>query len=354
MSSNVGIYEILAKDASSSNYNITYVSGILSINKKQLVAKVGNYERKYNEENPEFVIIYEGFAGIDNENSLSTLPIAKTSATQSSNVGTYSIDVIGGESTNYKFSYISGVLRINKAEQTLEWIQDLSNVQVGSQIELQAVASSGLPVKYTMESNNSASLYNVGSKTYIDCIAAGQFLLRAIQEGNANYEGTPRVTNEINIVGNTIADPTLTIIQGDEGLIKTQVAKGSIYTFTIEAANGWRIHSVSYNNEDVTNQLDTNNRFITPNINESVTLNVVFEDSQTGIATSRVSSAKILGTSFGIRIKDAKPKDVLNIYTLDGKLVKSLIIQSNEIDVQLQNNNTYIINLADLRVKVRL
>ena len=352
--SNVGTYEIVAKDASSNNYNIVYAPGVFTINKRLLVAKVGNFERIYGEENPSFTVEYEGFAGNDGESSLSIKPTAKTSAISTSNVGTYPINVSGGDATNYKFSYTSGVLTVNKAEQTIEWNQNLSNVQVGSQVELTAVASSGLPIEYTMESNNSASLYKVGTKTYIDCIAAGQILLRASQNGNNNYYGTPRVTNAINIVGNTIADPTLTIIQGEKGLIRTQVTKGSVYTFTIEATDGWKIHSVSFNDEDITEHLDAHNRFTTPNINASTTLNVVYESSADGISSAKVSSAKILGTSFGIKVENARLNEVLKVYTIDGKLVKKQKLQSSEVDVELPNNETYIINLEDLRVKVRL
>ena len=352
--SNVGTYDIIAKNASCKNYNIVYTPGTFTINKKLLIAKVGNYKRIYGKENPPFTIEYEGFAGNDGENSLSIKPVAKTSATSTSNVGTYNINVFGGEATNYNFSYTSGVLTINKAEQTIEWNQDLSNIKVGSQVELTAVASSGLPIEYTMESNNSASLYNVGTKTYIDCIASGKILLKAIQNGNNNYYGTPKVTNEINIIGNTITDPTLTIIQGEKGLIKTQVTKGSVYTFTIEATDGWKIHSVSFNDEDVTEQLDTHNRFTTPNINTSTTLNVVYESSSDGITSTKTPSAKILGTSFGIRIENANLNEILRIYTIDGNLVKEQKINSSELDVNLPNNETYIINLEGLRVKVRL
>lgn len=349
-----GTYEIIANGASSSNYNIVYIPGTLTINKRLLFIKVGNFERNYGEENPSFTIEYEGFVGNDSERSLSIKPTAKTSATSTSNVGTYPINVSGGDATNYKFSYTNGVLTVNKAEQSIDWNQDLSNVQVGSQIELTAVASSGLPIEYTMETNNSASLYKVGTKTYIDCIASGQFLLKAIQNGSNNYYGTPKVTNTINIVGNTIADPTLTIIQGEKGLIKTQVAKGSVYTFTIEATDGWKVHSVSFNDEDITEQLDAHNRFTTPNINASTTLNVVYETSADGICSTKVSSAKILGTSYGIKVENAKPNEVLKVYTIDGKLVKSQKLQSSEVDVDLPNNETYIINLEDIRVKVRL
>ena len=105
---------------------------------------------------------------------------------------------------------------------------------------------------------------------------------------------------------------------------------------------------------DITGKLNDNNRFTTPNINTSTTLNVVYESSADGISSTKVSSAKILGTSFGIKVENARPNEVLKVYTIDGKLVKSQKLQSSEVDVELPNNETYIINLEDLRVKVRL
>ena len=352
--SNAGHYEITVKEAQAKNYDITYTSGTLTINKRPLVAKVRNYERDYNADNPDFVVEYEGFMGADNENVLSTKPYAYSTANKSSNVGTYLIQVAGGESVNYDFSYVPGVLTINKAEQTLEWVQDLSNVPVGSQVELKAKASSGLPVQYTMEINNCASIYKAGKKTYIDCLAAGQILLKASQSGNENYYESPRATNALNIIGYTIIDPTLTIIQGEMGTIKTQVTKGSVHTFTIEAMSGWKIHSVSFNNVDVTKELDSNNRFTTANINENSTLNVVYESSIVGIQAAKKSYTKILGTSFGIRVQNAEINDILKVYTTNGEFIRSQRIVSPEMDIELPNNEIYVIAVGDVRVKVRL
>ena len=84
--SNAGTYEIAANGASSNNYNIVYIPGTLTINKRLLVAKVGNFERTYGEENPSFTIEYEGFVGNESESSLSVKPTAKTSAISTSNV----------------------------------------------------------------------------------------------------------------------------------------------------------------------------------------------------------------------------------------------------------------------------
>ena len=200
MSSKVGTYPIKASGASSSNYSISYVDGTLTITPRTLYASVGNYERLYNEDNPSFEVKYDGFVGNENENVLITKATASTTATKTSDVGSYPIDVTGGSADNYKFSYTSGILTINKAEQTISWEQDLSGLKVGDQVELLAVASSGLPITYTMDSNNFAELYSAGNnKKYLDCKAEGQFTIRATQDGNKNYYSSTRINKTVTI-----------------------------------------------------------------------------------------------------------------------------------------------------------
>lgn len=200
VSSKVGTYPIKASGASSSNYSISYVDGTLTITPRTLYASVGNYERLYNEDNPSFEVKYDGFVGNENENVLITKATASTTATKTSDVGSYPIDVTGGSADNYKFSYTSGILTINKAEQTISWEQDLSGLKVGDQVELLAVASSGLPITYTMANNNYAELYSAGNnKKYLDCKAEGQFTIRATQDGNKNYYSSTRINKTVTI-----------------------------------------------------------------------------------------------------------------------------------------------------------
>ncbi len=191
--SNVGTYEIKVGDTSSPNYSISFVNGTLTITPRTLIASVGNYERAYNEENPAFEVKYDGFVGNDDEKVLLSKPEAKTSATKTSDVGTYPINVTGGSADNYTFNYSSGILTINKAEQTITWEQDLSDLKVGDQVELKASVTSGLPIKYTMDSNSFAEIYTIGNKSYLDCKANGEFQIVAIQEGSKNYYSSTRI-----------------------------------------------------------------------------------------------------------------------------------------------------------------
>lgn len=211
LTSGVGTYEIKVGEASTPNYSISYVNGTLTITPRTLTASVGNYERIYNEENPAFVVNYEGFVGDDDVKVLTSNAVASTSATKTSDVGTYKINVTGGNADNYNFSYSSGVLTINKAEQTITWEQDLSNLKVGDQVELKAVASSGLPITYMMDDTHSAEIYNAGERVYLDCKQRGRFPIRAVQNGNKNYYSSPRVSNNVTITEEEAKDYIATL-----------------------------------------------------------------------------------------------------------------------------------------------
>ena len=199
LQSGVGTYEIKVSGATSPNYSISYVNGTLTITPRTLIASVGNYERPYNEENPHFEILYDGFMGDDNVKTLTAEPTIRTTAKKTSDVGVYTISLDGGKSENYSFTYTSGKLTINKAEQTISWEQDLTNLEVGNQILLEAFASSGLPITYKVSDETALEVYSAGTKCYLDCISSGDYLIYAVQEGKKNYYSSPRVRKTISI-----------------------------------------------------------------------------------------------------------------------------------------------------------
>ena len=119
----VGDYPIVVKQGSVKNNNVTYVNGILSITKAPLKVSVGNYEREEGEENPIFMINYEGWKNGENENVLIAKPTALTEATKESKAGTYTIVVKGGEAQNYEFKYMNGILTVTEVSGITEQIE---------------------------------------------------------------------------------------------------------------------------------------------------------------------------------------------------------------------------------------
>ena len=108
-----GKYTIQIDKGTVSNYNVSFVNGTLTIGKALLTVSVGNYERDEGQENPEFVLTYEGFKNHEDESVLTVKPVAATSATVNSPAGEYDIIVSGGEALNYDFKYVNGKLTVN-------------------------------------------------------------------------------------------------------------------------------------------------------------------------------------------------------------------------------------------------
>lgn len=206
--SNAGEYEIEPLNAMAHNYTIDYKKGTLSINKRNLTASVGNYTKIYGSENPQFEINYIGFVNNEDKSALTNAPNIVCSANKSSDVGSYPISLEGGNAMNYDINkYISGTLTIEKADQIITWNQDLSNVQMYSQIALEASSSVHLPITYEMSPNNVASLYNNNGKWYLDCFGSGAVNIRAVQNGDKNHNAAAMVSNTLVVMG-TGGDPS--------------------------------------------------------------------------------------------------------------------------------------------------
>lgn len=206
--SNTGQYEIEPLNATAQNYTIDYQKGILSINKRALTASVGNYTKIYGSENPKFEIDYIGFVNNEDKFALTNAPNIVCSANKSSDVGSYPILLDGGNALNYEINkYNSGTLTIEKANQIISWNQDLSNIQMYSQVALDASSNSGLPVSYEMSPNNVASLYNNNGTWYLDCFGSGAVNIRAVQNGDKNYNAASMVSNTLVVIG-TGGDPS--------------------------------------------------------------------------------------------------------------------------------------------------
>lgn len=352
--SNAGTYSIDASGGKANYYTFNYVPGVLTIEKVPLNAFVGNYEREYNANNPYFEIKYEGFVLGENYSVLDTKPTATTSAIQTSDVGNYDIIVSGGSDNNYVISYSSGVLTVKKADQTLSWEQTLTNLKVYDQVELKAMATSGLPISYTMDETDVCEIYKAGSKTYISCDNPGTVRIRAIQEGNNNYETTARLYKEVKVSNPNDEKPTLFIKQVNSGTISVKVEKGDTYSFTITPESGWHIHSITYNGVDYTSQLDATNTFKTPRINSDATIIIAYAEGSSGVSNTRANKIKVLGTSNGIQITGTNSGEKVFVYGTDGKLFHSSQSNGDSIYVTLPVNNIYIIKVGEQTIKIGL
>lgn len=138
--SDTGNYEI-SVDRSNLGDNIVTMSGTLTIEKAPLTVTAADCTRMEGEDNPEFVITYEGWKNGEDENVLAVKPTAITTATVDSPVGTYDIIVSGGEAKNYAFGYVNGTLTVTEkmVEPTSISLPSTQTVEVGTTVVLQPV-----------------------------------------------------------------------------------------------------------------------------------------------------------------------------------------------------------------------
>lgn len=231
--SDAGVYEIMPVGAMSKNYIFEYVPGNLIVNKRQLMVSVGNYTRVYGEDNPSFDVDYTGFVNNEDASTLSQSVTVFCPATSLSDVGTYPIDITGGNATNYQISkYKSGTLTITKANQSIIWDQDLSNIELYSQVELQATSDTDLPISYEISPNNVANLYSNAGRWYLDCYGRGTVIIRATQKGDKNHNDAPIITKKLVVYGNEENDssnPQIYLNIDEPGTLSTMISENKKY-----------------------------------------------------------------------------------------------------------------------------
>ena len=161
----------------------------------------------------------------------------------------------------------------------------------------------------------------------------------------------------IDVTEEPTTEAYIALSTADNGAIWQLVEKGKQYTYRIEPAIGWKMHSVTFNNQDITAQVTEAGTITTPVIDSELsTLFVTFEEEDgTDIENlKQTSNVRILGREGGISVKNAKAGDMLQIYTADGRLLQSQQLGSSHAEVALEGKKLYIIKVADKVLKVRL
>ena len=144
----VGTYDIVVKQGTVKNYNVTYVAGTLTITKAPLNIAAGTYTKKQGEAMPEFTLTYSGFKNNETKDVLIKQPEVSCHATEASAPGEYPVIVSGAEARNYEISYTNGVLIVTEAtgiaEVSVSHPVDVYTLQ-GNKVCTQAITLKGLP-----------------------------------------------------------------------------------------------------------------------------------------------------------------------------------------------------------------
>ncbi len=141
-----------------------------NISKAMLTATADNASRAYGADNPLFTVIVTGFVNGETASTAAdyVYPIASTTATPESAVGTYDITPSGGSATNYDFTYTAGTLTVTNATLSVT-ANDYSGVYDGAAHGI-TVTCEGATIMYgesegTYDQTASPTQTNAGTKT---------------------------------------------------------------------------------------------------------------------------------------------------------------------------------------------
>jgi hypothetical protein len=192
---NVGLYAIGQGTLSAgANYTITYTSANFSITPAGLnvVANAGQ-TKVYGTADPlPFTFTAIGYQNGDNA-SVFTGALIRVSG---ENVGFYAINQgTLSAGNNYVISYVGADFEITKAPQTITWNQDLTVGCDGNTIiTLTATTDSGLPVSYSVDNTNIATVQD----SLLTLLQQGYAHVTASQAGDDNHFPAENVTLPLN------------------------------------------------------------------------------------------------------------------------------------------------------------
>lgn len=148
----------------------------------------------------------------------------------------------------------------------------------------------------------------------------------------------------------------LALQHADNGCIWQQVEMGHQYTFLVQPADGWAVHSVTFNGTEL--ELTDGNSITTPAISSALShLIVTFEESGTnavrGIQDGSLSQAKVLGKRGGITVMNADGEQLV-VYDANGRLVLTQKMDGQQVEVNLAAGQLYLIKVGTKVMKIRL
>ena len=147
----------------------------------------------------------------------------------------------------------------------------------------------------------------------------------------------------------------LTLQYADNGSIMERVNTGYSYKYKICPSDGWKINTVTFNGNDVTEQLDVDKTFTTPIITNNSVLNVSFEKiGESAIRNMEQGSMKVYATGNVMYIRNIPINESLSIFDVSGKLYCKTPVGKTEFNTILPTGNIYIVKGEYYTVKIKL
>jgi hypothetical protein len=178
----VGTYAVHVFGATAPNYAINFLDGSLTVGTATLTISVNNATKTYGSANPAFSLSYNGFVNGDSAASLTGTPQFSTDAVTASPVGTYTVNVGGLTSSNYRLAFVPGTLTVDPAQLTVT-ANDVSTIYGSGLPQLSATYSGFVNNDSVSSLLSTASLHT----NAVDSSSVGNYQITADGVADPNY-----------------------------------------------------------------------------------------------------------------------------------------------------------------------
>ena len=138
------------------------------------------------------------------------------------------------------------------------------------------------------------------------------------------------------------------------GEVEQTVAYGSTFQFKVAPQEGYVVHSVVFNDVDMTDAALVDGIIVTPAITGRAVLSVAFETDPSGIQGAKAPKLRILPYSQGVTVVGVTRGETVSVYAADGSLVTQVQASSDAEQIALPVGQVYVVTAEGRRVKVRL
>ena len=142
------------------------------------------------------------------------------------------------------------------------------------------------------------------------------------------------------------------IVQSELGSVKFQLPQGKPYTYSIVPDSGWVVHSVTYNDMDITNRVRNGETVDTPVLEEDAVVHIAFMTVADGVSVADKEQMHVLVYNGNVQITQAKPNELIRVYSIDGKTVETRKADSNGfVTFPLEKGKVYLVKTKTRTIK---
>lgn len=150
------------------------------------------------------------------------------------------------------------------------------------------------------------------------------------------------------------AKVNIDILQNEMGCVRLSVSKNQRYACRIVEEEGWRVNSITFNGENITNRAGVGNYIQTPIVKSDAVIRIAFEQDGTGIQKAEQESIRALGDADGVTIERVQAGERIDVYLTDGRLIRTFKSNGTSQHINLPRGTVYLIKTKTKTIKIRL